>query len=575
MNNPPESLNRRILVIDDNQSIHQDFAKILLPPPDNAGSFDEMRKDLLGDVEAGQRLPPFTVESALQGQEGLDRVKQAMDIGRPFALAFVDMRMPPGWDGIETIARLWEAAPDLQVVLCTAYSDYSWEELVARLGQSDRLVILKKPFDPIEVLQLASSLTEKWRLLQQSKLRIEDLERMVAARTEELQRSEEHLRQSQKMEAIGQLAGGIAHDFNNILGCILGYAELTLQEVPDNAPVQENLRGVIQAGLRARDLVEQILTFSRQQEQDRKPVQLQEVIAEALKLLRASLPATIEIAAEIDEQAPAVLADASQMHQVLMNLATNAAQAMNGAGRLEIQLRAHATVEEFGAARLELPPHRYIQLRVRDTGCGMEEATLERIFEPFFTTKAPGQGTGLGLSVVHGIVTSHRGAIHVDSQPGLGTTFDLFLPAQDVQAPELEAPQDSVPLGHGERVLFVDDEAPLAFLGKELLERAGYRVIPKTDPLEALAAFRAEPEGYDLVVTDLTMPNLTGTDLARDLLQLRADLPIVLATGFAGLMTAATAQALGIRELLLKPTSFRSLAESAHRVLAQEKEVGR
>ena len=445
MNASQVQVHRRILVIDDNPSIQADFKKILAPTEPDHDEFDRASRQLFGgEPPSLTAQTDFQLDLASQGREGLGLLQRALEEGHPHALAFVDMRMPPGWDGLETISRLWERSPDLQVVLCTAYSDYSWEDMVARFGQTDRLVVLKKPFDPVEVLQLASSLTEKWRLLKESKLRIEDLEGMVVARTEELRQSEEHLRQSKKMEAIGRLAGGIAHDFNNILGCILGYTELTAQECPENETVQANLRGVIQAGLRGRDLVLQILTFSRQQDEEHKPTQIQEVLSEALKLLRASLPATLDIQADVDPQTPAVMADPSQIHQVLMNLVTNAAHAMNASGRLQLQLRSHVVTTESASGPPGLIPGPYVLLRVIDTGCGMDQATQERIFEPFFTTKAPGQGTGLGLSVVHGIMSTHRGAIRVDSRPGRGTTFDLFFPALPGAAASPEPSNDVV-----------------------------------------------------------------------------------------------------------------------------------
>jgi PAS domain S-box-containing protein len=383
----------------------------------------------------------------------------------------------------------------------------------------------------------------------------------------ERKKLEEQLRQTQKMEAIGQLAGGIAHDFNNILGCVFGYIELAAMEAASNTAVQENLQEVLKAGQRAKELVLQILTFSRQQEQERKPMKLQPVIKEALKLLRASLPSTIEIRADIPSEAPAVLADATQIHQIVMNLCTNAAHAMSGRGQLSLELKTEDIDEEVARTQPDLRVGRYVALSVSDTGCGMNRATLERIFEPFFTTKGPGEGTGLGLAVVHGIMKSHEGAITVYSEPGKGTTFRLYFPAHQSSATETTQESGAMPHGNGEHILFVDDEPSLAFLGKKMLERVGYHVIVKTKALEALAAFRAEAARYDLVITDLTMPSMTGADLASELLKIRPDLPIILVTGFGGAMNSAKAQALGIRELLMKPVTAQSLAEAAHSAL--------
>jgi CheY-like chemotaxis protein/two-component sensor histidine kinase len=330
---------------------------------------------------------------------------------------------------------------------------------------------------------------------------------------------------------------------------------------------------VLKASQRAKELVLQILTFSRRQEQERRPMRLQPVLKEAMKLLRASLPATIEIRAGIDANAPTVLADATQIHQIIMNLATNAAHAMSGRpGELGVGLRTINADADFARAHPDLRMGRYASLSISDTGCGMDRATIQRIFEPFFTTKAPGEGTGLGLAVVHGIVKSHEGAVTVYSEPGKGTTFHLYFPIHESAAVETVPETEAIVRGSGERVLFVDDEASLASLGKKMLERIGYQVTTKTSSSEALAAFRAEPGRYDLVITDLTMPNLTGTDLAVELLKLRPDLPIILATGFGGSMNSAKAQTLGLRELLMKPVTAQSLAEAARRALAPMKD---
>jgi PAS domain S-box-containing protein len=384
---------------------------------------------------------------------------------------------------------------------------------------------------------------------------------------------EQQVRQAQKMEAIGQLAGGIAHDFNNILGCIVGYAELAMMEVPNHAEVQEHLQEVLNASQRAKELVLQILTFSRQQEKERKPMKLEPVIKEALKLLHASLPSTIKIRAEIQSDAPTVLADATQIHQIIMNLATNAAHAMKAEGQWTVKLRTVDVDAPAARAHPDLRAGRYVVLSAADTGCGMDQATMQRMFEPFFTTKGPGEGTGLGLAVVHGIMKSHEGAIMVSSEPGKGTTFQLYFPALDGVATVSIHHPGPIPCGHGERVLFVDDEFHLASLGKKMLERAGYRVTIHTNASEALAAFRADPSGYDLIISDLTMPTLTGADLAGEILRLRPDLPIILATGCGGSMNSDRAQALGIRELLTKPLTARSLTLSVDRALGRSKGI--
>jgi PAS domain S-box-containing protein len=379
---------------------------------------------------------------------------------------------------------------------------------------------------------------------------------------------EEQFRQAQKMEAIGQLAGGMAHDFNNILGCIMGYTELVAAHMSASDPMQENLDEVIKASQRAKELILQILTFSRQQVVERRPMSLLPVVKEALKFVRALLPSTIDIDEHLDADVPAVLADSTQIHQIIMNLATNAAHAMKDhGGRLKIELSAVSVDASTARTLPNLRAGRYVRLLVSDSGCGMNAAIQQHIFEPFFTTKAPGEGTGLGLSVVHGIMTNHGGAITVSSAPDTGTTFTLYFPSGGTAAPAIVSRPSTSVRGHGEHILFVDDEPALASLGKKVLEQGGYRVTACTSPLDALAAFRSDPDGYDLVITDLTMPNLTGTALAVELLTLRADVPIILTTGFARLMSQEQAFALGIRALLMKPVGVATLIDGVHRAL--------
>jgi signal transduction histidine kinase len=388
----------------------------------------------------------------------------------------------------------------------------------------------------------------------------------------ERKRLEEHLRQGQKMEAIGQLAGGIAHDFNNILGCIVGYTELAAMEPTVNKATHENLQEVLKASQRAKELVRQILTFSRQQEQERTATKLQLVIEEALKLLRASLPATIEICTEMEPEIPGVFADPTQIHQIIMNLATNAAHAMGrGSGRLGIKLSAIEVDATLARKVPDLTIGRYARVSVSDTGCGMDSATLQRIFEPFFTTKPPGEGTGLGLSVVHGIMKVHEGAITVHSELGKGSTFELFFPALKGEAKQPASEPSSIPRGNGERILFIDDEPMLANVSKKVLERAGYAVFTQTSSVEALATFRRAPDQFDLVITDLTMPNLNGEDLAREFLKLRADLPIILMTGEGSSMTPGKADELGFRALIMKPATAQSLAGAVRSVFEPSK----
>lgn len=380
---------------------------------------------------------------------------------------------------------------------------------------------------------------------------------------------EAQLRQAQKMEAIGNLAGGIAHDFNNILAAINGFTELALYQATGQKNLERNLQEVLAAGLRAKELVRQILLFSRQDQPEVKPVKLDVIVKEALSLLRATLPATIEIRQRIDVEQATVLADPTQMHQVLLNLCANAEYAMRETGGI---LEVHVQEAEVGKKHLEghggLEPGPYIVVRVRDTGCGMSSDIRSRIFDPFFTTKASGEGTGLGLAVVHGIITSLGGNITVSSEPGRGSTFEIWLPKLRRNQVVEQETHEPLPRGH-ERILLVDDEQPVAKLCQEMLRCLGYTTEIQTRAREALDVFQKRPDDFDLVITDQTLPLMTGESLARELLHLRPDLPIIICTGFSHTMNAEKARSLGIRAFLMKPIGLQSLARTVRRVLDQ------
>jgi len=383
---------------------------------------------------------------------------------------------------------------------------------------------------------------------------------------ETLVKTERQFRQASRMEAIGTLAGGIAHDFNNILTAILGYTELGLASVPKGSRTQRNLQEVLTAGHRAKHLVLQILDFSRQSGQGKKPTPIHTVIQEALKLLRASIPSTIEIRHSLMTEA-SVLADSTQLHQVVINLCTNAEYAMREkGGLLEITLEDFEVTEEKvrSVSGLQVGPH--IRLTVQDNGTGMSPDVLERMFDPFFTTKPIGEGSGMGLAVVHGIVANHGGALMVDSIVGKGSKIEVYLPTIPTPVWDGSGDQDSIPLGK-ETILFVDDEETIVRLGQELLSPLGYTVEVHTSSLEALNAFRQNPQRYDLVITDQTMPGMTGEALSRELLRIRPELPIILCTGFSHIMTAEKAKALGIQAYLMKPLAIRDLAPIVRHVL--------
>jgi PAS domain S-box-containing protein len=381
-------------------------------------------------------------------------------------------------------------------------------------------------------------------------------------------RLEEQIRQSQKMDALGTLAGGIAHDFNNILTAINGYTELAQMALKENPVVRGYLGSVLQAAKRAAHLVRQILTFSRQEQLERRPTQLLPVVAETFNLLRATIPTTTAFDLSLASDAPIVFADPTQIHQILMNLGTNAWHAMKDrTGRLGVTLERFEVDARLAAATQGLQPGPYARISVSDTGCGMEAVTLERIFEPFFTTKATGEGTGLGLAVVHGIVDNHDGAITVESQPGVGTVFRVYLPAFAGAMLADASEGADVPHGDGERILIVDDEELLAQLGQKSLTALGYQVEFATRPSQVLSMVRADPQRFALIISDQTMPELTGLQLANKLQQIRPGLPIILMTGYAALVTPQLAEAAGICQVLLKPATLNALGTAVHDAL--------
>ncbi len=392
----------------------------------------------------------------------------------------------------------------------------------------------------------------------------------VATDITEQRQLEAQVRQAQKMDAIGTLAGGIAHDFNNILGAILGFAELARFRLGDASVVRNELDGVLEGARRASGLVGQILAFSRRQDPRRVPVQVSQVVAESLRLLRATIPAGIEFDVQLPRNLPPILADPDQIHQVIMNLGTNAYQAIgNQNGRITVVAEESHAGPLGPLAPSVLRPGTYIHLSFTDTGCGIPQEVIDRIFEPFFTTKALGEGTGLGLSVVHGILKAHEGAITVYSHPERGTTFHLYFPCAAANTPVDRAP-DSPPLrGHGERILVLDDERPLALIGKQLLESLGYQALALTEPAVALAEIEANPGSFRLLITDLSMPGMNGLDLARRIHPIVPSLPILLTTGFLGGIHQRDLDHTGIRRTLGKPFSIAELAQAVKDCLAE------
>ncbi len=388
---------------------------------------------------------------------------------------------------------------------------------------------------------------------------------------EEKKKLESRLQHAQKMEAMGALAGGIAHDFNNILTPIIGYTELSLVNVEKESQLQRNLQEVYKAGIRAKDLVKQILTFSRKSEQEFQPLQLKLIVEEALNLIRASLPTTIEIHQDIQSDS-IIIGDPSQIHQVLMNLCTNAEHAMQEKGGvLEVRLEDVELDDTFTSNHPHANPGTYVRLTVHDTGFGMTPKVLKQAFDPFFTTKEKGEGTGMGLAVVHGIVQSHGGIITAYSKLGKGSTFNVFIPIPEKGKLPAAQIEKSIPKGN-EHILFVDDEEMITNMGKQMLESLGYKVTIKTNSVEALEYFESNPDKFDLIITDQTMPKLTGHELARKILKIRPNIPIILCTGFSAKINEKKALANGISAFLLKPLLKHTMAEAIREVLDSQKE---
>ncbi len=457
-----------------------------------------------------------------------------------------------------------EELPDLTAWRLKAYPDAGYRENVTRRWQEARS---------------SGSLPESWTVrikcrdgaIRQVRIHPSFLENgdqvVTFVDVSDQVRMEANLRQAQKMEAIATLAGGIAHDFNNILAAIMGFAELATHEIPAGSAAARHLGGIFPAAERAKQLVGKILAFSRQSEQDRVPLALHLVVEEVLSFLRSALPATIEICPEIDRDCVA-FADATQIHQVVMNLCTNAFHAMKDRGGvLRVALKRVKLSPEQAKLLPGLAPGEYTKLTVQDTGCGMTPEILAKIYNPYFTTKGEGEGTGLGLSISHGIIESHLGAIDVASEPGVGTAFDVYLPQMESQ-PEAfgETEEEPIPCGR-ERILFVDDDAGLTFLVREMLRLQGYQVEACMAGPEALELVRADPLAFDLVITDLYMPQMTGYELAAEILRLRSDMPLILCSGTATAQVANKAEAAGFREFISKPFSRRDLAIAVRRVL--------
>lgn len=480
----------------------------------------------------------FTVFEAADGPSGIQMARKQ----RPH-IVLVDLRMPE-MNGLEVIRILSKECPEVPIIVVSGTGVLEDALEAIRAGASDYIT---KPINDMQILEhTVHRALEKAALLQENRMYQEDLEQLVKERTNELIHS-------QKMEAMGTLAGGIAHDFNNILTGILGYNELA-QMCCSNPTHQGYLKEVEKAGNRAKDLVQQILTFSRKRKKSCRHIQVSLILKDALKLLRASMPSSIEIKQEIISGAK-ILADPSQIQQIIINLCTNGFQAMEEKGGiLSVSLKEQLTAESQDSSDGDLPPVTYLVLTVSDTGQGMDNKTTERIFEPYFTTKGTGSGTGLGLAVVHGIVGSCNGDIVVQSSLGQGTTFRVFLPISDRNILATLPPRPKeIALAGKERVLFVDDEPGITELAELVFTQFGYQINSFSDPEEALASFHEHPDDYDILISDMTMPKMSGDKLVAAIKKIRPAIPVFICSGYAEAAIKEKTSITGVSKYINKP----------------------
>jgi signal transduction histidine kinase len=544
-------VNRRVLVVDDNRAIHGDFRKVLGEASHEQSALAELEAVLFGQAPRRAPTEPFLIDSAYQGQEARALVEKARAEGRPYAVAFVDMRMPPGWDGVETARRLWEVDPELEVVICTAYSDYSWEELLGKLeAYAERFLILKKPFDHIEVRQLATSLTRKWTLARQARARAHELETLVGDRTravreahERLQhevtqrhRMEAQLRRAQKLEALGRLAAGIAHEINNPLAFVIAnlqYVREAIELPPEKlaqAPLDELSSALAEAcvgGDRIKQIVRDLKAFAQPHDESLAVVDVRPVLDFSLKMTASEIRRRAQLVTRFDE-VPAVWAISGRLEQVFVNLLVNAAQSIEPGAADKNQIRVTVRKLEDDVA-----------VEIADSGVGIPAANLERIFDPFFTTKPVGVGTGLGLSICHSIVTAFGGDLVVESEEGKGSTFRVVLPSAARAEPGSgRASGPTARTRDPARILVVDAEPAVAKAIRRVL--AGHKVQTADGGVDALALLGEQP--FDLVLYDVMTRDLPPPEMHRRLQEMGGGLERRLALTVAGALAPEVAK---------------------------------
>jgi signal transduction histidine kinase len=486
-----------------------------------------------------------------------------------FDVVITDIILPKV-PGVDLLKIIRDTDPDVQVIMMTGEPTVESATASLRAGAFDYLY---KPISKATVLATVRNALdtkaiddEKKQVDQQNRMYQELLEHLVEERTAELKKTHAQLLHAQKMEALGTLAGGIAHDFNNILAVIIGFSEIVIDELSDNPELKDDVKEIHIAGQRAKSLVRQILTFARKTDTERKPLQASLFIKEGLKMLRATIQTTIEIKPKIESKA-LIMGDPVHLNQIIMNLCTNAAHAMEDEGGvLEVSLTQEEIKTPLVSRGVRLPVGKYLKLAISDTGTGISPKVIDSIFEPYFSTKQIGEGTGLGLSVVHGIVTSYNGLITVDSEFNIGSTFTVFLPVLKQTSEQIELEEKELPTGN-EKILFVDDEASITKMADKMLARLGYQITTCQNGPEAIALIKSNPTAFDLAITDMTMPGMTGDKLAQELMNIRSDIPVIVCTGYSKKISEESILEIGVKALVMKPFKKDILAHTIRDVL--------